>query len=183
MKSFAKVVLGLVLGLYVLSAAIASLYYNWQYARDQGFLSWLLLGEIVSTAKGVTWPYWVMRTSAENTRAEQVAKIAEEGYFGILDKWVTDGGRFDDVQARVVDTCGKLTVLWMDEAQRGALMREDKTMTEEFHFRVDVCTKMTVNRVHQQPEFQKAGLVSATCGRSGPKYFRRLCDRSGLPIK
>lgn len=131
----------------------------------------------------ITWPYWVMRASAENARAEQAAKIFEERYFSILDGWVTDGGRTDDVQARVVETCGKLTTLWMTEAQRAALMRADKAIAEEFRFGVSVCTKMTVNRVHQQPEFQKAELVSATCDRGGPRYFRRLCDLSGLSIK
>jgi hypothetical protein len=34
-------------------------YYNWQYAKNHGFVSWLFLGEIVPTAQAVIWPYYV----------------------------------------------------------------------------------------------------------------------------
>jgi hypothetical protein len=44
---------------YVLSAIIAIPYFNWQYARDHGFFKWMFLGEIVPTAKGFVWPYFV----------------------------------------------------------------------------------------------------------------------------
>ena len=46
------------LSLYVLSVMVAIPYYNWQFAKNSGFLNWLLLGEIVPTAKGVVWPYY-----------------------------------------------------------------------------------------------------------------------------
>lgn len=34
-------------------------YFNWQYAKEHGFLSWLLLGEIIPTAKGLLWPLFL----------------------------------------------------------------------------------------------------------------------------
>jgi hypothetical protein len=43
---------GTALGLYVLVAIVAVPYFNWQYAREHGFVAWLLLGEVISTAKG-----------------------------------------------------------------------------------------------------------------------------------
>lgn len=48
-----------VLGLYlVVSALIFAPLYNWRYAKENGFVKWLLLGEVVSTAKSFIWPYY-----------------------------------------------------------------------------------------------------------------------------
>jgi hypothetical protein len=54
------------------------------------------------------------------------------------------------------------------------------TQREEFHFRVDVCTKMTVNRVHPQPEFKKKEIVKMLCDESKVILFKKLCSGSGL---
>ena len=48
--------------LYALPALIFTLYYNYQYARDNGFLAWLFFGEIVATFKGILWPVFVFLT-------------------------------------------------------------------------------------------------------------------------
>ena len=51
-----------ILGLYIVSVLMFALpYYNWQYAKEHGFLRWLFLGEIVATAKSVAWPYFVFK--------------------------------------------------------------------------------------------------------------------------
>lgn len=34
-------------------------YFNWQYAKQHGFVNWLLLGEVVPTLKAIVWPYFV----------------------------------------------------------------------------------------------------------------------------
>jgi len=34
-------------------------YYNWQYAKEHGFIKWLFLGEIVATLKSTAWPYFI----------------------------------------------------------------------------------------------------------------------------
>jgi hypothetical protein len=49
----------------------------------------------------------------------------------------------------------------------------------EFDFRLDVCSKMTINRLHEQPQFQKPELVQQICNSTIP-VFRELCVRSGL---
>ncbi len=41
------------------SSLIFAPYYNWQYARENGFAKWLVFGEIVPTAKAYVWPYFV----------------------------------------------------------------------------------------------------------------------------
>jgi hypothetical protein len=49
--------LSLVLGLYGISVAIFALYFNWQYAQEHGFMSWLFFGEVIATLKAIVWPF------------------------------------------------------------------------------------------------------------------------------
>lgn len=69
----------------------------------------------------------------------------EAKYFATLDSWVNRGGPVSEVQETVVQTCGKLVMLTVGASEKLALTTSQR---EEFHFRVDVCTKMTVNRVN-----------------------------------
>ena len=48
-----------IFGLYVMGVGLSGIYFNWEYARDHGFAHWLLLGEIVPSAKAFIWPYYV----------------------------------------------------------------------------------------------------------------------------
>jgi hypothetical protein len=53
--------LSYVFGLYFAIALMGFVpYYNWQYAKENGFVSWLLLGEVVATARAMAWPYFVL---------------------------------------------------------------------------------------------------------------------------
>lgn len=99
----------------------------------------------------------------------RAVQAVEEKYFGTLDTWVARGGRVEDVQSTVVETCGKLVMLNATSGERVRL-----------HFRVDVCTKLTVNRVHPQPEFQKREIVSMVCDPGKLELFVKLCARNGL---
>jgi len=114
-------------------------------------------------------------------------RVLEEKYFAELDAWVARGPMFragekEDavaIKARVqplVQTCGKLMMATATPQQRAAFLTTER---HEWDFRVDVCTKMTVNRLHEQPEFQKPELVQAICNSTIP-VFGRLCVRSGL---
>jgi hypothetical protein len=106
-----------------------------------------------------------------------VSEKLEELYFKTLDDWVARGGQIDEVQKSVVETCGKL-VMWAASArEKIGFMASQRS---EFDFRVDVCMKMTVNRVHKQPEFEKPELVQTICDKSGILLFTKLCKRSGL---
>ena len=53
------------------------------------------------------------------------------------------------------------------------------TEREEFDWRVDVCAKATVNRVHPQPEFEDPKIVSTICDNS-VELFKKVCKHSGL---
>jgi hypothetical protein len=107
----------------------------------------------------------------------RAARGVEDEYFRTLNSWADRGGPIDEVQETVVATCGKLVMLNATPADRVRLSTTDR---DEFHFRVDVCTKITVNRVHAQPELQKKELVSAICDQRNVEIFTKLCARSGL---
>jgi hypothetical protein len=47
---------------YGIGAMGSVTYFNWRYAKDNGFVKWLFLGEIIATAKGIVWPYYVFST-------------------------------------------------------------------------------------------------------------------------
>ncbi len=57
-KILGNILIGIV-GLYIMSLAVMTPYYNWQYAKEHGFIKWLFLGEIVATLKSAAWPYFV----------------------------------------------------------------------------------------------------------------------------
>lgn len=101
----------------------------------------------------------------------------EAEYYRRLDDWVTRGGPIPEVQDTVVQTCGKLVMWTASVAEKLAFTT---TRRDDFDFRVDVCVKMTVNRVHPQPEFEKPHLVKMICDESNVRLFVALCERSGL---
>lgn len=113
----------------------------------------------------------------EPTLIEKANEKVVEEYFSTLDGWVKEGGPVREVQDTVVETCGKLVIATVGGSEVVSLATTQK---EEFHFRVDVCTKMTVNRVHPQPEFEKKELVEMICDDSKIVVFKKLCRRSGL---
>lgn len=54
------------------------------------------------------------------------------------------------------------------------------TRREDFDFRVDVCTKITVNRVHPQPELEKKETAVIICDQSKVVLFKKLCKWAKL---
>lgn len=110
---------------------------------------------------------------AEKSATEQL----EEKYFQTLDGWVKRGGPVNELQDTVVKTCGKLVMLTASNSEKVSL---STTQRDEFHHRVDVCTKMTVNRVHPQPEFEKKEIIRMICDESKENLFKKLCKRYGF---
>lgn len=59
-------------GLYLLSVfVIFTPYFNWQYAKKNGFFDWFLFGEIIATGKALVWPYFL--SSSTSTISESAA--------------------------------------------------------------------------------------------------------------
>ncbi len=96
-----------------------------------------------------------------------------------LDSWVAAGGPVANVQSDVVSVCGRLVV-----TQGGffALPLFETISRNDFNFRVDACTKLTVNRVYPQPEFANPQIVKIIC-QGSDQFFKRLCARTGLPTE
>jgi hypothetical protein len=102
--------------------------------------------------------------------------IGQDFYRRRLDSWVSGGGSASEIQSGVGENCGKLVF-----ASAGVFenIRYITFGREDFDFRVDVCMKMTVNRVYKQPEFENEKIVSTICD-GGIEFFRQLCRQSGL---
>jgi hypothetical protein len=58
MKKIFYTIVGLMFTLYGATQLYFIPYYNWQYAKENGFTKWLFLGEMVATGKAVIWPYF-----------------------------------------------------------------------------------------------------------------------------
>jgi hypothetical protein len=57
-KSVVSAVLNCAIYVYLIGTMISAPYFNWCYARDNGFVSWLFFGEIVATAQAAIWPVY-----------------------------------------------------------------------------------------------------------------------------
>ncbi len=62
-KVMNNVLLGIAV-LYVISLTVVTPYYNWQYAKEHGFVKWILFGEIVATVKSTVWPYYAFSSGS-----------------------------------------------------------------------------------------------------------------------
>jgi hypothetical protein len=120
---------------------------------------------------------WVVLWNFPVEGQSQVLRSLEESYFGTLDSWVTRGGPTAELQKSVIDTCGKLVMVGLSPGER---LRLSTTKRDEYRFRVDVCTKMTANRVYPQSEFRNKKLVAEICDDKQVDLFPKLCARSGL---
>ena len=49
---------------------LATPYFNWRYAVEHGFGSWLFFGEVIATAKAAIWPYYALVPSARRGSVE-----------------------------------------------------------------------------------------------------------------
>lgn len=101
---------------------------------------------------------------------------AKEFYLAQLDHWVAAGGDPTTIQSDLVENCGKLVIVTTPVLQAIDYLWKDRA---EFDFRVDVCAKITANRLYPQPEFQKPALVKMVC-HNGPPLFTEMCRRGGV---
>lgn len=57
-KEITSTTLGYAFAAYMYTMIVAVPWFNWNYARENGFMKWLLLGEFVATTKAIVWPYY-----------------------------------------------------------------------------------------------------------------------------
>jgi hypothetical protein len=116
-------------------------------------------------------------TPSGSSADDSLSQKLEKKYFDTLDNWVSRGGPKDEIQETVIGTCGKLVMTTVDAVEKAKLTTTER---EEFHFRVDVCSKMTVNRVYPQSQLQNPDTVRMICDEGSVEVFKKLCKRSGL---
>ena len=114
--------------------------------------------------------------SSANAERTLIDKL-EEKYFSVLDEWVDRGGKVNEFQGVVVQTCEKLVLATASPSEMVAL---STNRIENFVFRVNVCTKTTVNRVYHQSEFDDLEIIKAICDDDEVILLKKLCSRSGL---
>jgi hypothetical protein len=91
----------------------------------------------------------------------------------LIDGWVNRGGPVHELQDTIVQTCGKLVKVTVNAFEKLSLRT---TQRDEFHFRADLCSKMTVDRVYPEPEFENkeeeilaaSAMTSNQCDRTFP---------------
>jgi hypothetical protein len=65
--------------------------FNWRYAQEHGFVSWLFLGEVVATSKAVVWPYYAISALGGRGSAGDTAMTSEERTFAEQwNQWIED---------------------------------------------------------------------------------------------
>jgi hypothetical protein len=113
----------------MISLSIAVPFFNWQYANKHGFVSWILLGELVATAKSFVWPYYVFSSTPVNRYDSpdgnhfRNSKKAYDEALMIVDK-VGDVSKIPpDLQAKFADLlriaiaeANKVQLLYLQEA-------------------------------------------------------------------
>lgn len=55
----------LIVAYFCIAGFIFLPYYNYKYARDNGFVKWLFLGEVVPTLQSIAWPYFLLNKNTE----------------------------------------------------------------------------------------------------------------------
>ncbi len=74
--------------------------FNWRYAREHGFVSWLFMGEVVATFKAVVWPYYAI--AALGGRAGSMTS-AERAFAEQWNQWVEDHpAEINDLRTRAI---------------------------------------------------------------------------------
>jgi len=89
---------------YLTGLTFGALYFNWTYARDHGFGSWLAFGEFVATAKAVVWPYFAYRRlTAEPSRTVTDLPKSLQNFFFATDALVRANERPADADPQAVN--------------------------------------------------------------------------------
>jgi len=103
----------------------------------------------------------------------------EKLYLQKLDKWVSDGGDVNSVQEQVITNCGKLFYMHVDPERIPNLSVDAR---EGYDQLIDICSKITVNRVHPQPEFEDPKTVKLVCIDIAADHpvIGKLCQKANL---
>lgn len=72
MKIFLKKIASFLAGIYVFMILGTAVYFNYDFAKNNGFTKWLLFGQIIPTLKSAAWPYFLILNKNKNQKNENV---------------------------------------------------------------------------------------------------------------
>jgi hypothetical protein len=61
---------------YMLTVSCAAVYFNWKYAHQNGFGTWLFFGQVVPSLKALVWPYFAVVQDATPSSLEDARPVA-----------------------------------------------------------------------------------------------------------
>jgi hypothetical protein len=114
----------------IVGFVFAAPYFNWKYATENGFASWLFCGEIVATSKALIWPYYAITGSVSFAPlfwlALVIAILTASGFtLNCLARWVSTKGSVLRNAFAFVLACGSsyaalfLLNMWMQASNLG----------------------------------------------------------------
>lgn len=65
MKLIQNAIVGIIIAYLFSAMMIFTPYFNWMYAKENGFIKWIVFGEVVATAKGFVWPYILLSKKSD----------------------------------------------------------------------------------------------------------------------
>src|SRR6266446_2755474 len=116
--------------------SIATPYFNWRYAKQHGFGSWLVFGEVIATVQAAIWPYYAVVGFGSGRSSTETRSI---GHY-------IASRRACDKALRVVDRFENVTTLPPKEASDVAQLLQ-AAVTE-----AELVDDAYLQRVH--PEFR-----------------------------
>jgi hypothetical protein len=86
---------------YFVGAMIAFPYFNYKYAKENGFMNWLMLGEIVPSMKAMAWPAFAYHEFTTDrppklTDAEKKELLYQRAEFSASVDFFTNALRMDN---------------------------------------------------------------------------------------
>jgi hypothetical protein len=158
MKKLLSSGIKIVFHIYVLISFIIIPYYNWQYAKENGFIKWLCFGEIKSTIKSFSWPYY------------EVIKIKSCKYYNT---WSQEEIKNAQYLLQALNMRSEATkIINQDHVDYIITDSEETTLTHYLHFSLELATKTQddiLDKIHPElkdhfrNEFQKGMELQLSC--------------------
>jgi hypothetical protein len=191
--------LGGLLFLYFVGGTCSATYFNWTYARENGFAAWLFLGQIIPTAKAAVWPYFVFvkKEAPWAKRIEVQLPRSIQNFFLATDALA----RANEVSARLANSSSKqeelakVTVLIQEaiDSSKGINREELNAIHPELGDRflddqiggARLTLESILQRDHNLLLRSQAGFVrwSSYWNENGPVVFQKLARKYNLETR
>lgn len=134
---------------------VSAPYFNWQYARDNGFVKWICLGEIISTAKSFIWPYYLLSDSTDNNKSLVIASLE---YHAKANKLRNEGEAFSTIPPKMATEMFNLRKKSLSKAEKVNIEKLRKISNEfadHYHGEFIAGLKLLIEG-HETSDFRKS---------------------------